>query len=87
MIDYVPYSTTGVAIMGVSMLLMLGIIDVKKDIVNNSSAWDLFLWFGVLLMIATQLKDTGFFQWLAIKIDLSSLPPYAVVWICTIKGA
>ncbi|KAF4677022.1 hypothetical protein FOL47_003755 [Perkinsus chesapeaki] len=83
MIEFVPYSTTGVAIMGVSMLLMLGIIDVKKDIVNNSSAWDLFLWFGVLLMIATQLKETGFFQWLAIKINLSSLPAYAAVWICT----
>ncbi|KAF4677020.1 hypothetical protein FOL47_003753 [Perkinsus chesapeaki] len=81
--DTVPYSTTGVAILGLSVLLMTGIIDVKRDIVANKGAWDLFLWFGVLLMLATELKETGFFEWFATLIDLSSVPAYASVWICT----
>ncbi|KAF4732840.1 hypothetical protein FOZ62_026531, partial [Perkinsus olseni] len=82
-VDTVPYTTTGVAMLGLSVLLMSGILDVKRDIVNNSGAWDLFLWFGVLLMLATELKETGFFEWFAEKIDLSSVAAYGSVWICT----
>ncbi|KAF4655925.1 hypothetical protein FOZ61_007280 [Perkinsus olseni] len=82
-VDSVPYTTTGVAMLGLSVLLMTGILDVKRDIVNNSGAWDLFLWFGVLLMLATELKETGFFEWFAEKIDLSSVAAYGSVWICT----
>lgn len=51
-IDFVPCTTTGVAILGSCILLMTCFLDVKRDIVVNKGAWDLFLWFGVLLMLA-----------------------------------
>lgn len=80
-----PFSATGVASMGVAVLLLIGVITVDKHIVTDKSAWNLFLWFSVLIMLATQLKDKGFFGWFADKIDLRSIPAYpCLLLVCLI---
>ncbi|KAF4693710.1 hypothetical protein FOZ63_003434, partial [Perkinsus olseni] len=76
-----PFTSTGVAAMGVGVLLLCGIIDVKKHIITDKGAFNLLLWFSVLLMLASELKNKGFWVWLADLIDLSSLPPYACLLV------
>ncbi|KAF4727635.1 hypothetical protein FOZ62_027763 [Perkinsus olseni] len=71
-----PLTATEVATLGVAALLMLGVIDVKRDIVSDSGAFDLLIWFAVLVMYAAQLEKTGFWSWLSGKINLRSLSPY-----------
>ncbi|KAF4706630.1 hypothetical protein FOZ62_029007 [Perkinsus olseni] len=71
-----PLTATEVATLGVAALLMLGVIDVKRDIVSDSGAFDLLIWFAVLVMYAAQLEKAGFWSWLSRKINLRSLSPY-----------
>ncbi|KAF4677025.1 hypothetical protein FOL47_003758 [Perkinsus chesapeaki] len=78
-----PFTTTEVAMFGVATLLILGVIDVKRDIITDKSAFDLLLWFSILIMYADQLKEAGFWKWLSQRIDLHSLSPYpCLVIIC-----
>ncbi|KAF4753917.1 hypothetical protein FOZ63_004623, partial [Perkinsus olseni] len=80
-----PFSMTGVAAMGVAVLLLLGVLSLKDHIICNTAAFDLFLWFSILLTFATELKKKGFFEWLAARIDFSSLPPYpCLVLVCVV---
>ncbi|KAF4672957.1 hypothetical protein FOL46_008106 [Perkinsus olseni] len=81
--DIFPFSTAAVASVGVACLLLLGIINVKDDIVSNQGAFDLLIWFGVLLMLATQLKEKGFFDWFASLINLSGMSPVPVTILIT----
>ncbi|EER13033.1 conserved hypothetical protein [Perkinsus marinus ATCC 50983] len=78
-----PFSTTAVASIGVACLLLLGIINVKDDIVSNQGAFDLLIWFGVLLMLASELKEKGFFDWFASLIDLSGMSAVPVTILIT----
>lgn len=76
-----PFSSTEVAAMGVSVMLLCGVITIKDNVISNKGAFNLLLWFSVLVMLASELKAKGFWIWLADLIDLSSLPPYACLLV------
>ncbi|KAF4677024.1 hypothetical protein FOL47_003757 [Perkinsus chesapeaki] len=75
----IPLSAAGVAGMGVAVLLFLGVISVKEHIATDKAAFNLLIWFGVLLMLSAQLKAKGFFSWVAGLWSLSSLSPLAAL--------
>jgi len=50
------------ALVGLSLILFFGVLD-WKDVTNESSAWDTFIWFSTLIMLATSLNKLGFTPW------------------------
>jgi divalent anion:Na+ symporter, DASS family len=57
-------NATFVALLGLSILLLSKILQ-WKDVVQETSAWDTFLWFAILLTFATFLNKLGFITWLS----------------------
>jgi DASS family divalent anion:Na+ symporter len=51
-------STTTVAYLGISALLVLGVLT-WKDVLEETGAWNALVWFGGLVMLAGQLNETG----------------------------
>jgi divalent anion:Na+ symporter, DASS family len=50
--------TTLVAFLGIAVLLLTKVLD-WKDITNEHSAWEVFIWYGGLVNLATSLGETG----------------------------
>jgi divalent anion:Na+ symporter, DASS family len=50
--------TTLVALLGIAVLLLTKVLD-WKDITNEHSAWEVFIWYGGLVNLATSLGETG----------------------------
>lgn len=61
------FSTTLIAWVGVSVLLITG-TQTWTDIIRNEKAWDSLFWLGGLLTMAGMLSKYGFIQWF---VDLS----------------
>ncbi len=59
--EWIGLSATAIAWLGVAMLLVTRILE-WKDILDEKGAWDALIWFGGLLMLATQLDRAGFPQ-------------------------
>jgi len=57
--DWLAISPTTAALLGVSLLLLVRVLD-WRDIVAEKSGWDVFVWFGGLMMLAGQLEKAGF---------------------------
>ncbi len=57
--DWLAISPTTSALAGVALLLLSGVLD-WQDIVDERSGWDVFVWFGGLMMLAAQLEKAGF---------------------------
>jgi DASS family divalent anion:Na+ symporter len=57
--DWLALSPTTAALLGVALLLLVRVLD-WRDIVEEKSAWDVFVWFGGLMMLAGQLEKAGF---------------------------
>lgn len=57
--DWLAISPTTTALLGVAGLLLARVLD-WRDIVEERSAWDVFVWFGGLMMLAGQLEKAGF---------------------------
>jgi DASS family divalent anion:Na+ symporter len=57
--DWLAISPTTSALAGVALLLLAGVLD-WRDIVDERSGWDVFVWFGGLMMLAAQLEKAGF---------------------------
>lgn len=57
-------NATVAAMLGLSCLLILAVLD-WKDIISEQSAWDTFIWFATLIMMATALNRLGFTPWLS----------------------
>ncbi|HSX14199.1 MAG TPA: DASS family sodium-coupled anion symporter [Chlamydiales bacterium] len=55
-------NATLVAMIGLSILLVTKILQ-WKDVIQETSAWDTFLWFAILLTFATFLNKLGFITW------------------------
>lgn len=53
---------TVAAMCGLSLLLVLSVLD-WKDILAETKAWDTFIWFAILIMLATFLNKLGFMGW------------------------
>jgi len=57
--DWLAISPTTAALTGVALLLLARVLD-WRDIVEERSGWDVFVWFGGLMMLAAQLEKAGF---------------------------
>jgi DASS family divalent anion:Na+ symporter len=57
--DWLAISPTTAALLGVAGLLLARVLD-WRDILEEKSGWDVFVWFGGLMMLAGQLEKAGF---------------------------
>jgi len=57
--DWLAISPTTAALAGVAMLLLVGVLE-WRDIIEEKAGWDVFIWFGGLMMLAGQLEKAGF---------------------------
>lgn len=53
------FSATAVAYVGLTLLLLTRALD-WQDLLDEKGAWDALIWFGGLVMLATQLDKAGF---------------------------
>ncbi|EHA15751.1 DASS family sodium-coupled anion symporter [Halomonas sp. HAL1] len=60
--ESVTLNTTTSAFIGLSILLLTGVLN-WDDVLAEKNAWDTLLWFGALIMMATQLNQTGLIDW------------------------
>jgi len=60
--DAVTLNTTTSAFIGLSILLLTGVLT-WDDVLAEKNAWDTLLWFGALIMMASQLNQTGLIAW------------------------
>jgi len=61
-------NTTTVAFMGLSVLLVTGVLT-WEDVLQEKSAWDTIVWFSALVMMATYLNKLGLVQWFSHVIE------------------
>jgi len=61
---------TVVALVGVSVMLLTGVIR-WDDVLAEKGAWDALIWFGGLVMMASQLNALGFMKWFATTVGNS----------------
>ncbi|EES04490.1 dicarboxylate transporter 2, chloroplastic [Sorghum bicolor] len=62
--DAIGVSSVVAAMLGLSILLLLGVLD-WADILNEKSAWDTLAWFSVLVGMAAQLTSLGIVSWMS----------------------
>nr|WP_239031455.1 MULTISPECIES: DASS family sodium-coupled anion symporter [unclassified Modicisalibacter] len=60
--DAFKLNSTTTAFVGLSILLVTGVLN-WKDVLAEKSAWDTLVWFGALVMMATQLNTLGVIDW------------------------
>lgn len=78
--DYFSLHAVTVALVGLSVLILLNVLN-WSDITEEKMAWDTFIWFSILLMMASALKNKGVIDYGAqVLIQLSSgvEPLYAI---------
>ncbi len=59
---------TTTALLGVSILILTGGLS-WKDALQETSAWDCFIWFSILVMMSEKLIKFGIIQWIITKIQ------------------
>jgi divalent anion:Na+ symporter, DASS family len=57
-------NATIAAMVGLSFLLVLNVLE-WQDVIKEYHAWDTFIWFSTLIMMATALNTLGFTPWLS----------------------
>ncbi|KAL9231797.1 hypothetical protein vseg_006970 [Gypsophila vaccaria] len=62
--DKIGVSSVVAAMLGLSMLLLLGVLD-WDDCLNEKSAWDTLAWFAILVGMAGQLTNLGIVSWMS----------------------
>jgi DASS family divalent anion:Na+ symporter len=65
--EWTKLDATVVAFVGVSIMLITGVIH-WNDVLSEKGAWDALIWFGGLVMMASQLNTLGFMKWLATSV-------------------
>nr|WP_258306256.1 anion permease [Halomonas sp. A11-A] len=56
------------ALIGLAVLLLTGVLT-WKDVLSEKSAWDTLVWFGALVMMASQLNQLGVVAWFSSTIE------------------
>jgi len=74
---YIPGNI--VALMVLALMVLFKVID-WDDILENKPAWNVLLWFGVLVPLAGGLKSVGFLKWFA-DISAAAAGGYGVMVI------
>lgn len=62
--DKIGISSVVTAMLGLSILLLLGVLD-WDDCLSEKSAWDTLAWFPVVVGMATQLTNLGITTWMS----------------------
>ncbi|WVZ65274.1 hypothetical protein U9M48_014669 [Paspalum notatum var. saurae] len=62
--DAIGVSSVVAAMLGLSILLLLGVLD-WNDCLNEKSAWDTLTWFAVMVGMAAQLSNLGIVSWMS----------------------
>lgn len=57
-------SATLVAFIALSLILLTNVLT-WNDVISQKGAWNTFIWFSVMVLLATQLSTTGFITWLS----------------------
>ncbi|MDJ0589117.1 MAG: DASS family sodium-coupled anion symporter [Pleurocapsa sp. MO_226.B13] len=52
------------SLIGIVLLLLTRVLT-WRDIIQEQKAWDIFIWFSILLMMATFLSQLGFIDWIS----------------------
>lgn len=60
----VGIKTATTALLGLSCLLLLGILE-WRDLMEDAKAWDTFFWFSTLITLANALNSRGVIDWLS----------------------
>jgi DASS family divalent anion:Na+ symporter len=58
---------TAAGLLAVAALLLTGVLS-WQDISGNHEAWNTFIWFAVLLMMATFLGELGLIEWFTVQV-------------------
>ncbi|HRL49379.1 MAG TPA: DASS family sodium-coupled anion symporter [Propioniciclava sp.] len=61
--SFAGINANAIAILFVALLLVTGVID-WSDMLNTTSAWTTFIWYGGVIGVIGALSKTGFFTWL-----------------------
>src|SRR5207244_693787 len=73
---------TATALLAVAALLLTGVLT-WDDLCREHRAWDTFVWFGTLVMMATFLGQLGLIQWFSGKVA----PAFSGIgWIAGMLG-
>lgn len=85
--DYIGIPSVVAALIGLSILLLLGVLS-WDDCLSEKSAWDTFIWFGVLVGMANQLTTLGVVAWMSKRVEkflhhfsLSSISAFCVLQV------
>jgi divalent anion:Na+ symporter, DASS family len=78
------FATTTVALMGVSALLATGVLS-WREAAEEHGAWDVFIWYGGLLMMATALNDFGITTEFAHRVS-GMFPGWNWFWVLLLIG-
>ncbi|KAL6661669.1 hypothetical protein ACP70R_001053 [Stipagrostis hirtigluma subsp. patula] len=62
--DTIGVSSVVAAMIGLSILLLLGVLN-WDDCLNEKSAWDTLAWFAILVGMAGQLTNVGIVSWMS----------------------
>lgn len=76
--DGLGISSVVTAMIGLSILLLFGVLD-WDDCLSEKSAWDTLAWFAVLVGMAGQLSDFGIVNWISNSVA-ESLQPLSLSW-------
>ena len=66
--DALGVSATATALAGVAAMLATGVLG-WDDILEERGGWDTFIWFAVLVMMATQLGELGLLAWFSDRVS------------------
>ncbi len=70
---YIGVSATATALLGLSVLLMVGVLQ-WDDILSEKGAWNVLIWFSVLLTMAEYLDKFGMMTWLGTQAQIMVAP-------------
>jgi L-tartrate/succinate antiporter len=59
-------SATAVALVVISLMVLTKVVS-WHDIINAKQAWNIFIWFATLVVLAEGLSITGFLSWFATR--------------------
>lgn len=75
-------SASAVAICGVALLFLLGVVG-WKEVLGQWAAWDTLIWFGAILGLAAGLVDLGFVKWMGAQLS-TAFPGWS--WVAAFVG-
>ncbi|KAI4963402.1 hypothetical protein ZWY2020_014144 [Hordeum vulgare] len=76
--DAIGVSSVVAAMLGLSILLLLGVLD-WDDCLSEKSAWDTLSWFAVLVAMAGQLTNFGIVSWMSTSVA-KLLESFSLSW-------